>query len=108
MALQRSLTPGERCGTIDRDMAKNGKLRKLPVEVPEDALELLHQDEAGLAHEMKLAAAVKWYEVGKLSQARAAELAGLSRSEFITVLGRFGVSPFQEDPEDLGRESGVA
>ncbi len=46
--------------------------------------------------------------MGTGSQARAAELAGVSRSEFLTLLGRFGVSPFQEEPEDLRRESGVA
>jgi predicted HTH domain antitoxin len=42
-----------------------------------------------------LAAAVKWYEMKQVSQGRAAEIAGLSRAEFIDSLGRFGVSPFQ-------------
>jgi predicted HTH domain antitoxin len=88
-------------------MATND-VRKLLIEVPEEALALLRQDEAGLARELKLAAAVKWYELGKLSQDRAAALAGMSRSEFLTALSRFGVSPFQEDPEDLDREPGVA
>jgi predicted HTH domain antitoxin len=83
-------------------------VRKLVVEVPGQALALLRQDEAGLAGEMRLAAAVKWYELGKLSQDQAAALAGLSRSEFLTALGRFNVSPFQENPEDLLRESDVA
>jgi predicted HTH domain antitoxin len=82
--------------------------RKLLVEVPEEVLASLQQDEAGLARELRLAAAVKWYELGKLSQDRAADLAGLSRSEFLMALARFGVSPFQEEPDDLRPEPGVA
>jgi predicted HTH domain antitoxin len=50
---------------------------------------------------MRLAAAVKWYELGKLSQDKAAELAGLSRVEFIDALARFKVSPIQETVEEL-------
>jgi len=46
---------------------------------------------------LRLAAAVKWYELGLVSQARAAEIAGISRSEFIDTLGRFKVSAFQYD-----------
>ena len=87
---------------------RQDQLRKLSIEVPEDALALMQQDEKGLSREIILAAAVKWYEMGKLSQARAAKLAGVSRSEFLTLLGRFGVSPFQEEPEELLRGPGVA
>jgi predicted HTH domain antitoxin len=46
-------------------------------------------------------AAAKLYEVGELSQERAAELAGLSRQEFVTMLSAIGVSPFQGIEEDL-------
>ena len=38
---------------------------------------------------------VKWYELRRVSQERAAKIAGLSRAEFIDALGQFGVSPFQ-------------
>ncbi len=44
---------------------------------------------------MRIAAAAKWYELRMVSQERAAEIAGLSRAEFLDALGRFGVSPFQ-------------
>jgi predicted HTH domain antitoxin len=47
--------------------------------------------------EMRLAAAVKWYEMGTVSQSKAAEIASLSRAEFIDALNRFRVSPFQYD-----------
>jgi len=50
---------------------------------------------------MRLAAAMKWYELGKISQERAARVAGLSRSAFVEAMVHFSVSPFQEDAEDI-------
>jgi hypothetical protein len=37
----------------------------------------------------------------RISQGRAAEVAGISRSEFIAALGRFEVSPFQEEATEI-------
>ena len=41
------------------------------------------------------------HERGMVSQARAAEISGVSRAEFIEALARFGVTPFQADAEEL-------
>ena len=75
--------------------------RQVVMELPEGAFSALRVEPAELAREMRLAAAVKWYELGRLSQDKAAELAGLSRIEFIDALGRFKVSPIQETLEEL-------
>ena len=56
---------------------------EMTIEMPEGALAALRQDPRGFVQEMRLAAAVKWYEMQLLSQGRAAEVAGVSRSEFI-------------------------
>ena len=48
-----------------------------------------------LTEEMRVAAAEKWYELGKISQEKAAEIAGLNREEFMLTLSRLQVSPFQ-------------
>lgn len=85
-----------------------GRIRsmvKIAFELPEGALAALHQDTATFSRELRIAAAVKWYEMQKLSQARAAEIAGLSRAEFFDALGRFGVSPFQSSVEELEAEA---
>ena len=77
---------------------------KVTIEVPDDAFTLLRPDPANFVREMRLAAAVKWYELGKVSQSKAAELTGLSRQEFLDVLYRFNVSPFQMTPNELREE----
>jgi predicted HTH domain antitoxin len=64
----------------------------------------LRQDPDHFVPELRLAAAVKWYELGTISQSKAAEIAGLSRSEFIAELARFKVSPFQYDADEIIRE----
>jgi predicted HTH domain antitoxin len=73
--------------------------------MPEEALAALRTAPENFARELRLAAAVKWYELRRVSQGRAAEIAGLSRSEFLTALGRFGVTPFQYSAEEIREEA---
>jgi predicted HTH domain antitoxin len=44
----------------------------------------------------------------KLAINKAAELAAVSRQEFLAALSRFKVSPFQVTPEELARETADA
>ena len=55
--------------------------------------------------EMRLAAAVKWYDLGMVSQSTAAEIAGITRSEFIAELNHFKVTPFQYGADEIHQES---
>ena len=78
--------------------------KQIALEFPEEILSTLREDPKSFAKELKLTAAVKWYEMGKLSQERAAMLAGLSRKEFIEALARFNVSPVQYDVDEIKEE----
>ena len=74
------------------------------IQMPDSAYAALRTGPKEFARAMRLAAAVKWYEAGMLSQGKAAEMAGLSRVAFLEALNRFKVSPFQYDAEELARE----
>lgn len=78
---------------------------QIAFDIPEGALASLHRDPDGFARELRLAAAVKWYEQQRISQGRAAEIAGISRAEFINALGHFGVTPFQLSANELINEA---
>lgn len=77
---------------------------QVSINLPREVLSALRQDPNGFVQEMRLAAAVKWYEIQLISQAKAAEIAGISRAEFVTALSRFGVSPFQYDADEIIQE----
>jgi predicted HTH domain antitoxin len=80
---------------------------KVILDIPEEAFSSLRKSPGDFAAELRLAAAMKWFEIGKVSQAKAAELAGLSRAEFIADMQRFGVSPIQLRPGELEAEIGA-
>jgi predicted HTH domain antitoxin len=68
----------------------------IQVDVPDEVLISLKETSQTLARELRVAAAVKLFELGKLSSGRAAQLAGMSRVEFLLALGRYqvGWTPF--------------
>jgi predicted HTH domain antitoxin len=56
------------------------------------------------AREMRIAAAVQWYAQGVVSQAKAAELAELTRPDFLAELHRRKVPTCQVTPDELADE----
>jgi len=78
---------------------------QLTIDLPEEVFSLLRKSPTEFVGELRLAAAVKWYELGMISQSKAAELAAVSRQEFLEALARFKVSPFQMTLEELAREA---
>jgi len=76
----------------------------LKLDMPDDVFSAIRKGPSEFADELRLAVAVKWYEVEIISQEKAAEIAGISRADFIFSLARFGVSPFQYSVEEIEEE----
>ena len=75
--------------------------RQIVIDVPEKVLLAEKIDETAFGRELRVLAAVKLYELGRLSSGRAAELAGMPRVEFLLSLGRYKVFPFESELSDL-------
>lgn len=80
--------------------------RQIVIDVPEKILLAERTDEATFAREVRILAAIKLYELGRLSSGRAAELAGMPRVEFLMALGRYKVFPFERELRELEASNG--
>ena len=77
---------------------------QVAITLPKDVLSAIKKDPKDFVRELKIAASVKWFELGIVSQEKAAKIAGLSRKEFIDTLATFKVSPFQYNMEEIKEE----
>ncbi|MBW4482223.1 MAG: UPF0175 family protein [Tildeniella torsiva UHER 1998/13D] len=75
--------------------------RQIVIDIPEAVFLADGIDEATFAQELRVLAAVKLYELGRLSSGRAAELADMSRVEFLSNLNKYKVFPLESELLDL-------
>jgi predicted HTH domain antitoxin len=80
-------------------------MRDLVVSVPDAQLPALNVPPEQAAHEVRMLAAVKLYEMGRLSTGAAAEFAGIPKPVFLQRLGDYGVPVFDMTKEDFERET---
>ncbi len=75
----------------------------LQLELPDDLVATLDTTEVAA---MREAAVVKLYDLGRVSSGKAARALGISRLAFLEVLGRYGVSEF-DDTMDVAAEARI-
>jgi predicted HTH domain antitoxin len=80
----------------------------ITLSMPDESLLALKVTPDQMASELRLAAAVKLYELGRLSSGAAAQLAGIPRTVFLTKLADYGVDTFHLNEQDLQREARLA
>jgi predicted HTH domain antitoxin len=79
-------------------------MSEIRLTVPDETLVALKGDSESVGAEVRLAAAVKLYELGRLSSGAAAVLAGIPRTLFLMKLADYGVATFRQTKEELERE----
>lgn len=83
-------------------------MSQLILDVPDDSLLSLKLSDEAAAAEIRLAASVKLYELGRLSSGAAAHLAGIPRVLFLSKLADYGVDTFCLTEGDLERQTSLA
>ena len=78
------------------------------IDLPDTVFSALRLATNVFVAEMRVAAAVQWYAQQKISQGKAAEIAGLNRVEFLEELYRRKVPAIQVTLEELKKEIDAA
>lgn len=80
------------------------QMEEIRIKYPAGFENAVHITKDEFEQQIRLMAALKMFELGKISSGKAAELAGISRVEFFEVCGRYQVSIFNYSTEELEKE----
>jgi predicted HTH domain antitoxin len=83
-------------------------MSNIMLSIPDEALPSLQVAPERAADELRMPAAVKLHEMGRLSSGAAAQLAGIPRTLFLQKLGDYGVDTFHLTGEEIDREKPLA
>lgn len=79
-------------------------MTEITLQIDEDIFAALRRSPDEFVRELRLAAAIHWYERGEISQEKASAIAGLDRTDFLLELARRGENAFVVDFADLEKE----
>jgi predicted HTH domain antitoxin len=73
----------------------------ISIDLPDDAVLSMHVSPSEVERELRMAAAVKLYELGRLSSGAAARLAGVPRVAFLAKQAGYEVNTFRMTEDEL-------
>lgn len=76
-------------------------VKKMELSIAEDILLALNEKPSEFLKDMRIFAAIKFFEIGKLSIGKAAELAEMNKIDFIELLSKQRISVYNYPPEEL-------
>ncbi|MFC1976255.1 UPF0175 family protein [Chloroflexota bacterium] len=79
-------------------------MKEANVSYPSGIPQILKMSDAEFARELRLLAAAKLYELGRLSSGKAAQVAGMGRVEFLRALAQVDVAAINLRDEEIEYE----